>query len=87
MSNGNELQNNEFILPGNLGTVIIGDKEREITQVYRNKINGSVTITIGATKPEPLLVDGHSTGLMIYHPEAKFTEQSTTPKQLTDGTK
>lgn len=80
MEQNKELQNNEFILPGNLGTVKINGKEREIVSVFKCK-NGSNTITVGATKPEPLLVNGANTGLYIYSPEISFIET----KQTTDG--
>lgn len=65
----NELQNNDFILPGNLGTIIVGDKIRDVKAVFTGK-DGSVTITIGETKPEPLIMDGKQIkGLCIYYPE------------------
>lgn len=68
MSNGNELQNNDFILPGNLGTAKIGNKIRDIKSVFKKK-DGSVTITVGETKPEPLF-PGSSIG--IYYPEKQI---------------
>lgn len=52
MSN-NELQNNDMILPGNIGTISVGNKVRDIKSVFKGK-DGSVTITIGETKLEPV---------------------------------
>lgn len=44
MSN-NELQNNDFIIPGNLGHVDIGDRKAEIIQQFRSN-DGAVTLTL-----------------------------------------
>lgn len=80
MEQNKELQNSDFILPGNLGTIQVGNKTRDIKSVFKRK-DGAVTITIGETKPEPLIVNGANTGLYIYSPEVSFTEI----KQITDG--
>jgi hypothetical protein len=68
----NELQNNDFILPGNLGTITVGDKKRDVKAIFKGK-DGSVTITIGETTPEPLMIEGREiSGLGIYYPEQKI---------------
>lgn len=68
MSNGNELQNNEFILPGDLGTIRVGNKVRDIKSVFKGK-DGAVTITVGETKPEPLFP---GSSIAIYYPEKQI---------------
>lgn len=47
----NELQKDEFILPGNLGTVKVNNKVGAISSVFRKK-DGSTTVTI-----RPILTD------------------------------
>jgi hypothetical protein len=59
-----ELQNNDMVLPGNLGTVKIGNQERNIKSVFKKK-DGSVTITIGE-HIEPLLL---GSSIKILFPE------------------
>lgn len=71
MSDGSELQNEEMYLPGNLGTIKCFGKERDIQSVFRSA-DGSVTITIAATEPKPLMIDGHKTGLAFYSPEIEI---------------
>mgnify|MGYP001581077927 CR=1 FL=1 len=44
MSN-NELQNNDFVLPGNLGNVSIGNNRAEIIQQFRSN-DGMATLTL-----------------------------------------
>lgn len=44
MSN-NELQNNDFVLPGNLGNVSIGNNRAEIIQQFRSN-DGAITLTL-----------------------------------------
>lgn len=71
MSN-NELQNNDFILPGGLGTVQVGDQVREIKSIFNSK-DGSCTITIGE-KIAPLMVNGvEIKGIGICFPEKQIT--------------
>lgn len=77
------VQNDEFILPGDLGTIDIGGKKRDIKQVFKKK-DGSTTITIAATQPEPLLIDGQKTGLAFYSPEK--TIEIIQPKQIPEKT-
>lgn len=71
MSN-NELQNNEFVLPGGLGTIQVGSQLREIESIFNGK-DGSCTITIGEKKA-PLIIDGKEIeGLKILLPKAEIT--------------
>ncbi len=44
----NELQKDDFILPGNLGSVNVGGVNQEITEVFKSK-EGATTITIAPT--------------------------------------
>jgi hypothetical protein len=53
----NEIQNNDLLLPGELGVVIVAKERRKITCVQADYKNGAVTFTIGAlynhfTEPE-----------------------------------
>ena len=41
----NKLQNIDFYLPGDLGSVNVGGSEQKITQVFKAK-DGSTTITV-----------------------------------------
>jgi len=41
----NELQNEEFFLPGNLGSVKIGSATHEVTKVFKRN-DGTTTVTI-----------------------------------------
>lgn len=70
MSN-NELQNNDMIFPGNIGTVKIGNKVRDIKSVFKGN-DGAVTITVAETKPEPFVVDGSVMPFSIYYPEKQI---------------
>lgn len=73
----NKLQNNDFILPGNLGTIKIGNKVRDIKSAFHAN-DGTVTITIGETKPEPLIIAGKQiAGLSIYYPEKQIEIKNT----------
>lgn len=76
-----ELQNSEFLLPGNLGTIKVGNKTRDIKSVFKRK-DGAVTITIGETKPEPLIIDNVKIkGIGIYHPEQQIQLPDAQPKE------
>lgn len=75
-----ELQNNEFILPGNLGTIQVGNKLRDIKSVYKKK-DGSITITVGETK-EPLIIGNVKIkGIGIYYPEQQIQLPDAQPKE------
>lgn len=81
MEQNKELQNNDFILPGNLGTIQVGNKVRDIKSVYKKK-DGSVTITVGETKPEPLIIDNVKIkGIGIYYPEQQIQLPNAQPKE------
>lgn len=41
-----DIQNDEFLLPGNLGTVKVGDTIKSISKMETNKKEGSITLTI-----------------------------------------
>lgn len=70
MSN-NDLQNNDMILPGDIGTVKVGNKVRDIKSVFKGN-DGSVTITVAETMPEPLIVNGTVLPISIFYPEKKI---------------
>jgi hypothetical protein len=72
MSNGNELQKDDRYLPGGLGTIQVGNQVRDIKQVFKGK-DGSVTITIGATEPKPLIIGGKKTGISYQLGEKTIT--------------
>lgn len=51
LNHNKELQNNEFILPGNLGTVqVAGENEARDIKAVNKSNDGSVTLTIGPAK-------------------------------------
>lgn len=53
MSN-KDLQNNEYYLPGGLGTVVINGKESEIIKSESNYQNGSLTLTLSPLNDNPV---------------------------------
>lgn len=70
--NSSELQNNDFILPGGLGTVQVGSQVREIKSIFSGK-DGTCTITIGE-KITPLMVNGvEIKGIGVCFPEKQIT--------------
>ena len=52
----NELTETDKILPGGIGTVHMGNTERDITAIRSNG-NGSVTLTIGAPKKREIITE------------------------------
>ena len=88
--NKNKLQNSDFILPGNLGSVKIAStgKVGNVTKLEKNNADGSVTITV-STVPDPNdLGNGWYNGyrnfkdLWVEPKDAEF--EVIEPKQLPD---
>ena len=63
----NELQKDEYYLPGDLGTIKVGDAVRKVKSVFKGN-DGAVTLTI-AEHQQPLEINGRKTGLGIIFPE------------------
>ncbi len=72
-----ELQKDDFILPGDLGNVIIGStgEKRKVTKISANKKDGSVTISISK------VVDHYLNGITVTE-DAEF--EVIQPKQISD---
>lgn len=67
------LQNNDITLPGGLGTVIVGNKESDITQIFKGK-DGAVTLTIQPKKPEIEIIDNSNCVFDVKRIEARLKE-------------